>query len=129
MDLVCSYDMYIPIYAGTRIPAGRLWKIFESYSQLVVFSVRIQQICYVEMEGIVAVWPATGILSVDIDTGIAHGTVEKYLYRFVGAEILDIKLRPVPAGSYIWKSSGTSGLQGGVLFKILCDGNDLGIVI
>ena len=78
------------------------------------------------MERIVAVWPETGFLPIDIHMCLTHGSIENQGCFFLG---VCIEVRTIPAYTDVRQSAGTAGFYRGLCLQILCNGYILQVVI
>ena len=97
---IVGYDqVYISVKTGAGIPAGALGKVFEPYGKCVALSLFLERRC-VDRECVISVRPVACFFSVDVDTGMAHGSIEYQCTFFSVCIFGDIESKPVPAGSY-----------------------------
>ena len=74
--------MYIAVEPSARVPATALVLILQTYSEGIGFP-WADEGGDVEGKGIVAIGPVADLLTVDIDTGVAHRPIEAEEYSAV----------------------------------------------
>ena len=124
MDFFRKYQMHIPIQSRSRIPSRGIWAVFKPDGQGVGPLLQIGR--YVNMEGIVTVWPPAYFLSVQIDAGIAHGPVEK---KGCMLPLRHGQFPAIPSAPHIGQAAGTASLDGRLFLIILCYNHFLKVVI
>ena len=101
--------MYIAIQSCPGIPAWRFTFVFQADCQFVFLS-RFQIRSGIHIKWIIAIRPVSCLLSVDIYTGMTHGTV-KYQCSFLAfLKRRSIKIETIPPCSHKRKPAGTSGM-------------------
>ena len=118
--------MHVPVQSGPRIPPGGLGIVLQPHGQHI--ALRLQQPGRIQPETAVAIGPVTDLLSVEIDPGIAHGSVEKNIGPFPGGKIRHVETNPVPTGPDDGQSPGTSGFKRRNGLAVLLDGHELRVV-
>ena len=99
--------------------------VFKLYKQ--VIGAGAHERVDIEIKRVVAVAPQSRFLAVDIDYGIAHGTVKKE-GEISRRGVSHVKCRAIRAFSYKWESACTSGLPGLFFLSVLFHGNTLYVV-
>ena len=74
--------MYIAVEPSAGIPATALVLILQTYGKDVSFS-WVHEGGDIEGEGVVAIGPVAYLLTIDIDTGVAHRPIEAEEYSAV----------------------------------------------
>ena len=124
-------QMHVAVEPGAAVPARGLLHVFQPYGQGVLRRIGAQGIADVAVERVVAVGPEHHLLSVDVDMGLAHGTVEDEHGAPCGARGtgIDGEVAAVPSHSHVGQSAGAAGMFGGFRLTVLCDGNCLQVVV
>ena len=102
-----TYQMYISVKAGTRVPSGRKRKALQPDSQD-IGSGFVQIWRDIAVERAVAVWPEADLMAIDINPRLAHRAVEQ---KFRLHPLGDIELSPVPAHAHVRQAAGTPSLE------------------
>ena len=126
MDTFRSNQADIAIQSRPRIPTGGLGSVFQTDSQHIVFTVGIQQTGNIAMKRVIPERPETSFFPIDIDPSLTHSTIENQSDLLVGRSI---KSRTIPTDTHIRQPSGTPGLYGSLLFKVLRNRYLLQIVV
>ena len=131
VDGLSLQQMHVAVEPGAAVPARGLLHVFQPYGQGVLRRIGAQGIADVAVERVVAVGPEHHLLSVDVDMGLAHGTVEDEHGAPCGARGtgIDGEVAAVPSHSHVGQSAGAAGMFGGFRLTVLCDGYCLQVVV
>ena len=122
------HQMYITVKTGTRIPTGRFILVFQAYGQFIDFtSFYIRS--NIEVERVIAIRPISCFLTIDIHTGMTHGTIENQCSFLSFCKRRSFEIEAIPAYSYERKTTGTTGMFHRFLLSVLCNGYILSIVV
>ena len=121
-------EMDIAVEAGTGVPARGFVLVLEADGELVGLA-GLEVWGGIDGEGAIAVGPIAGFVAVDVDAGMAHGTIEDEGGLLAGGKAGGLELEAVPAGAYKGESAGTAGMLHGFFLAILGDGDVLTVVM
>ena len=126
MDALCLHHLHFAVEAGAGIPSARLGFVFKMHSQQVWGAVLTQKLCHIAMKRVVSIRPKDGFVAIHIDLCLTHGSFKNQRDHFARC---GGKLASIPAFPHIGQSAGSSRLDCGFFFKILCDGHLLQVVV
>ena len=124
-------EVHVAVEPCARVPTAALLAVAEADSDE-VGRVGVEVGRDVAVESVVAVWPIAGFLSVDIDLGFAHGTIEEQgvtLRSGVGRRGERGDVRGVPRGAHVGETARTPRFERGEGLAVLPDGDVLQVVL
>ena len=123
---VCGQQMYVAKEARTGVPARLLRLIVQTNRQGIALGLDVGG--NIQRESVISVFPTAGILSVHVDEGMAHGSVEQELDATPRPIIRHIKFQPIPAYADKGQATRPAGVLHGFFLPVLGDGNVLPVV-
>ena len=119
------YEMDVAVESCTRIPAALLGFVLQK--DIDIHGVGGDEVGEdVAIERVVAIGPIDDLFAVDIDVGVAHGTIEDEGVELV---LIDFDACAVVAFSHPWESTAAPGFPGRLVLSVLYDDDFLEVVL
>ena len=128
ISIFSYHQVYIAIKTSARIPTRRFIFVFQTNGEFIHFT-RLQERSDIEVKRIIAIRPIACFLTVDIHTGMAHGTVKYQGCLLTLFERRSLEVKTIPTHSHKRKATGTSGMFHGFFLTVLRNGYILSIII
>ena len=117
--------MDVAVEARAGIPAGGFLEILEVYLEEIL--ARLDVIAEIDVKRVVSVWPEGYLLAVDLDMGVAHGSVKDERHGTSGG-VGHLECGAVRALADEWESAGAACLLGLLGLAVLLHGHGLEVV-
>ena len=126
VDFLSRHHVNVAIQPRARVPSRRLGLVLQAHGEHIVLSVGPDGFGYIAMKGVVAVRPISHLLSVHVDTGIAHRAIEDQAHFLA---LGHVEATTIPAYAHVGQTAGAAGLQRRLGFLILGDGHVLHVIV